>query len=62
LENKITYNSDRSKRANKSNPHPNETYYSRLKQTNGEMKAFDISEKGHYLVFKLKEEKPNKCL
>lgn len=46
------------KRSSKSNPHSNETYYSRLKEANGTMKNYEIKEYGHY--WKVKP-KGNKC-
>lgn len=54
---KIKYDSANLKRASKSNPHSNETYYSRLKEANGAMTDYEIKEDGHYWKFKAKGSK-----
>jgi hypothetical protein len=53
---KINY-SGNLKRSSKSNPHSNETYYSRLKEANGTMKNYEIKEYGHYWKVKTKGDK-----
>jgi len=57
LKKKITYNSDSLKRSVKSNPFPNETYYSRLKDVDGQMNDYEIEEDGHYWKIKSKDKK-----
>jgi hypothetical protein len=56
LKKKIKYNKTKIKRAIKSNPHSNETYYLRLKEVNGEMEKFEIIEESNYWIIKPKDE------